>query len=239
MYSWVLSTLLPSSLQDDLDDFNLFNPSASKTVKWMQDYTWNVSYSDSTFAQGEVILDTVTIGDFAITNQAIGVASDAGGSFLQNNLADGIMGLAFSSLNTIRPKTTNIIGDNLAKFLPYPVFTADLKHKANGTYEFGRIDPDKYDGPINYVPLVPYKPLGEIAFWQFNVTNFQVEGGPVTSAPGTAIAGMCSSVRSSPDYSHHPMSFELQIPVRSTRIARFGAKIYQNRHRHNLNLHQQ
>lgn len=190
----MLSSLLPTTLKNDFNLLNLFNPNVSKTVKWLNDFTWNVSYSDSSFAQGEVILDTVTIGGFAIANQAVGVASNAGGLFVRNNIAHGVMGLAFSPLNTIRPRTLNTLSDNLANFLPNPVFTADLKHKANGTYDFGYIDPQKYNGPINYVPLVPYKPLGDIAFWQFNVTNYQVEGGPVTSAPGTAIAGMYSSL---------------------------------------------
>jgi hypothetical protein len=36
--------------------------------------------------------------------------------------------------------------------LTEPVFTADLKAGAAGSYDFGFVDPDKYNGDIAYVP---------------------------------------------------------------------------------------
>jgi len=155
--------------------------------------SWNITYVDESFASGQVIKDTVKIGTYSMYGQAVEIATNAGGNFLKQTAASGIMGLAFSVLNSIKPKQKALI-DNLLTALPYPVFTADLKNDGTGSYDFGYIDPAKHTSPVQYVPLVNYKDTGSPAFWQFAVTNYQVEGGSIVSSPSTAIADTGSTL---------------------------------------------
>jgi len=73
--------------------------------------------------------------------------------------------------------------------LPQPLFTADLKRSATGSYDFGFIDDSKYTGDITYVPVVP-----DQGFWEFNVTGYTVGSGTTTIADYDSIADTGSSL---------------------------------------------
>lgn len=94
--SWVFSSLQPSS---DLQGHNYYDPSHSSTYQALSGYTWSISYADGSGASGQVGTDTVTIGGTTVQTQAVELASTASSSFLQGS-NDGLVGLAFSSINT-------------------------------------------------------------------------------------------------------------------------------------------
>lgn len=51
---------------------------------------------------------------------------------------DGLLGLSFSSINTVKPNKQKTFWENLLPGLSHPVFTADLEETdGTGTYEFG------------------------------------------------------------------------------------------------------
>lgn len=94
--SWVFSTLLPSS---DLQGHNSYDSSQSSTYQELSGYTWSISYADGSGASGVVGTDTVTIGGTTVQGQAVELAQQVSSSFVSDT-SDGLVGLAFSSINT-------------------------------------------------------------------------------------------------------------------------------------------
>jgi aspergillopepsin I len=100
----VFSTLLPSS---DDSGHNVYNSADSSTYEALSGYTWDISYADGSGASGVVGTDTVTIGGTTVTGQAIELANTVSSTFV-SDAADGLVGLAFSSINTGMSQTIPI-----------------------------------------------------------------------------------------------------------------------------------
>ncbi|OJD18588.1 hypothetical protein AJ78_01429 [Emergomyces pasteurianus Ep9510] len=128
----------------------LYSPSAD--TKELGGYTWNLTYGDGNQAEGNVYTDTVTLGTLKVPSQAIGAAQSVS-TGLTEGPADGILGLGFSSINSITPEGKAILFDTIKKRLDQPIFAAALKYEASGTYDFGYIDKKKYEGEITYMDV--------------------------------------------------------------------------------------
>lgn len=100
-------------------------------------YRWRILYGDGSGASGNVYTDKVTVGGVTATAQAVEAATAVSKSFRQEADIDGIMGLAFSKVNQVKPKKQTTFFDSVRKTLPQQVFTADLKKGQPGTYTFG------------------------------------------------------------------------------------------------------
>lgn len=103
--------------------------------------------------------------------------------------SNGLVGLAFSKLNTITPKPQRTFFDNVLPDLSAPVFTAQLKGGSPGSYEFGRIDTSAFTGQLNVVPVDPSK-----GFWQFDSTTAKVGNTKISIPQGSAIADTGTSL---------------------------------------------
>jgi hypothetical protein len=66
----------------------------------MQNAQFRISYGDGSGAAGTVGTDTVTIGGVVVKNQAVETATQVSQSFVEDVNTDGLVGLAFSKLNT-------------------------------------------------------------------------------------------------------------------------------------------
>lgn len=97
MSSWVFSTDLP---QRAIGQHTAFDASKSANFKVMQGAQFSISYGDGSGAAGTVGTDTVTIGGVSVQNQAVELANAVSQSFVQDTNTDGLVGLAFSQLNT-------------------------------------------------------------------------------------------------------------------------------------------
>lgn len=97
MYSWVFSSELPTSQQSGHE---IYNPSKSKTAKKLSGATWQISYGDGSGASGDVYTDVVDVGGVSVTGQAVELASKISAQFRQDENNDGLLGLAFSTINT-------------------------------------------------------------------------------------------------------------------------------------------
>lgn len=94
---WVFNTQLPSS---ELGSHTAFDPSKSSTFKSVSGDTWQIKYGDGSSASGNAGTDTVKIGGATVTQQVVELATSVSGSFVRDQNSDGLVGLAFSSINT-------------------------------------------------------------------------------------------------------------------------------------------
>lgn len=51
----------------------------------------------------------------------------------------------------VQPNVEPILFDNIKDRLDQPIFAAALKYEGSGTYDFGYIDKNKYEGEITYM----------------------------------------------------------------------------------------
>ena len=93
---WVFSTLLPSS---ETSNHNVYDSSKSSTYKGQSGSTWDISYADGSGASGVCGTDDVVVGSTKVTGQVIELANKVSSSFV-SGAGDGLLGLAFSSINT-------------------------------------------------------------------------------------------------------------------------------------------
>ncbi|KAE8352843.1 aspartic peptidase domain-containing protein [Aspergillus coremiiformis] len=177
---WVMSTLLPEAARQG---HTVYNPSISSTYKKMEGATFNISYGDASYAYGGVGTDTVDIGGAVIQNQAIGVPDTVSSAFIEDTTSNGLVGLGFSSLNTVTPKQQKTFFENIADSLQEPIMTATLKADGVGEYEFGILDHDKYQGDIANVSVDSSN-----GFWQFELGHFAVADGSVQHIKKNPIA---------------------------------------------------
>ncbi|KXT17299.1 hypothetical protein AC579_526 [Pseudocercospora musae] len=176
---WVFSTLMPSSEQSG---HAVYNPSTSG--KKLNGYTWNITYGDGSGASGTVYADKVVVGGVTATTQAVEAATSVSSQFTQDTDNDGLLGLAFSSINTVQPQQQNTFFDTVKSSLAKQLFTADLKKGQAGSYDFGYIDSSKYTGSIVYTSVDNSQ-----GFWGFTAGGYSVGSGNATSGSiGSAIA---------------------------------------------------
>ncbi|RQM05157.1 hypothetical protein DH86_00003161 [Scytalidium sp. 3C] len=179
---WVFSTSLP---EQDQTGHTVFDTQQSSTFSLLQGARFSISYGDGSDAEGAVGTDTVNIGGATVTSQAVEIATAVSSSFVQDTANSGLVGLAFSKLNTVQPQQQKTFFDNVIPDLEEPVLTADLRHDAVGAYEFGTIDTTKFSGELSWADVNTTN-----GFWQFSSSSFAIGDGQVTQLPaeGQAIA---------------------------------------------------
>ena len=204
----MFSTDLPAQA---IGGHSAFDASKSTTFKKINGAQFSISYGDGSGAAGTVGTDVVTIGGVTVQNQAVELANAVSRSFVQDTNTDGLVGLAFSTLNTgiytkkyftRRMLTNQIVNDgtkktpqktffdNVMADLDLPVFTADLDPDGTGVYEFGKIDQTKFTGEMAWIPV-----NASSGFWQFDSASFAIDGVKQTNRAGSkAIADTGTSL---------------------------------------------
>jgi Eukaryotic aspartyl protease len=170
----------------------LYDPSKSTTAAELPGSTFNISYGDGSFSRGPVVTDTVDIGGATVNKQAIGVPNTVSKSFIDDVHSNGLVGLGFSKINTIKPERQKTFFDNVLPELSQPVWTASLKAGVAGAYEFGNIDRSLFQGELTNVTVDSTR-----GFWEFASTRFAVgDNAPQTASTGsgTAIADTGTSL---------------------------------------------
>lgn len=126
-----------------------------------------------------------------MTNQAIELATEVTDSFIQDANSDGLVGLGFSSINTVQPQKQKTFFDNIQSSLAQPVFTANLRHAEVGAYEFGRIDQSKFKGDLAFTPVDSSR-----GFWEFASNSYAIGDGQIQTdeAASPAIADTGTSL---------------------------------------------
>lgn len=103
--------------------------------------------------------------------------------FTSDQNLDGLLGLSFSVLNTIRPTQQLTWFDNVKENLAAPLFCADLRRAEAGSYDFGYIDTSAYTGDIHYTEIDNSQ-----GFWMMSADGYAIGGGETTNTAVTGIA---------------------------------------------------
>lgn len=130
---WVFSTETPNP-----GSHNLYNPGQSSTAQQQSGESWSIQYADGSGSSGDVYTDSVTVGGLTVQNQVVESATQVSSQFASGD-NDGLLGLSFDSLNTVTPNRAETWFDNVQPQLDSPLFVADLRHDAAGSYVFGGI----------------------------------------------------------------------------------------------------
>ncbi|KAF3176688.1 Type I transmembrane sorting receptor [Orbilia oligospora] len=149
---WVFSNQLSSTLQAKHKNLggNIYTPSTSAKVA--SGLTWSITYADSSGASGTVVTDSVKIGGITVAKQAVEVANTITSGF-EDFEGDGLLGLAFSSLNQVSPTQQKTWIENAMPQLKAKLFAADLRKSAVGSYTWGFIS-QKYAKKIKYAKIL-------------------------------------------------------------------------------------
>ncbi|KAJ5782720.1 Peptidase aspartic catalytic [Penicillium paradoxum] len=175
---WVFSDQLSTSEQSGHDVYD------SSTGTKLSGSTWSISYGDGSSASGDVYTDEVNVGGVVAAEQAVEAADTISSQFVSDKNNDGLLGLAFSSINTVSPKAQKTFFDNVKDQLDAPVFAVTLKHGEPGTYDFGFIDDSKYTGEVVYTDVDSSE-----GWWTFTADSYTVGDG----SAGDSITGIADT----------------------------------------------
>lgn len=160
--------------------------------------SWKISYGDESFASGTVVgTDTIELGGLRVENQAIELADTLSEQF-QRGTADGLLGLAFSNINQVRPQAVRTPVENMVKQNDIPrsaeLFTAKLgswrdadePDTGESFYTFGFIDQNTVTASGDDVYYTDID--NSHGFWLFDSASATVNGRRIARKGNRAIA---------------------------------------------------
>lgn len=162
-----MDTSMPPSIQPYR---TLYDQKQSKTFKKMKGH-FSDYYGDNSNVYGgagSVGNDTVSIGGVSVTEQVFGLPTEASPQYIYDTSSDGLVGLAFESINTIKPGPQKTFFDNVELQLEEPVLTTLLREDGVSEYEFGKIDHSKYTGTLANISVDSSR-----GYWEFDVGTFK------------------------------------------------------------------
>ncbi|KAG8529486.1 uncharacterized protein KY384_006123 [Bacidia gigantensis] len=187
----IWSTELPKSTTDKYKgQHSIFDSSKSSTFKRISS-TWQISYGDGSTASGDCGTDTINLGGIKINTQCIELAKKLSDQFASGP-GDGLLGLAFGAINTVRPTPCKTPVENMIEQSDIPkdaeLFTCYLSNYSHPDdapfFTFGYIDSDALGGKSPY-----YAPIDNSqGFWQFQSPSAVVAGKTIQRKGNTAIA---------------------------------------------------
>ena len=133
------------------------------------------------------------VGGTTVTGQAVELAETISSEFAQDE-SDGLLGLAFSSINTVTPDQQQTFFSNAESLLDSPLFTANLLKGEPGSYNFGYIDDSQYTGDITYTAVDNSQ-----GFWGFTSSGYAIGSSSAVSSSTAAIADTGTSLLLLPD----------------------------------------
>lgn len=121
---WVYSSETPSS---EVNGQSVYDPASSNTSSKQSGLSWSISYGDGSSSKGDVYYDTVSVGGLSVSNMAVEVASEVSSEFTADTEIDGLLGLGFSTLNTVSPTQQTTFFESAEDQLDSFLFTTDLR----------------------------------------------------------------------------------------------------------------
>ncbi|KAK4455364.1 aspartic-type endopeptidase [Podospora aff. communis PSN243] len=177
---WVFSSHLPTA---QIRGQTLYRPPLSTTAQLLVNHTWSIRYGDGSNSAGNVYTDNFTVGGLTVDSQAVETAMQVSTQFTRETELDGLLGLGFGTLNTVQPRRQATWFDNIKPKLEKPLFAVDFKHKAEGTYDFGFIDPAKHTSNFSWTAIDPNP-----GYWLWASPGYSVASQPWVSSNIIGIA---------------------------------------------------
>ena len=152
---------------------------ASRTL-YTGSYTSANQQMDLTYGSGSVtgtmVYASVTFADETLSSFKIGLASNVGFPGFSSSEFDGILGLAWPSLNADLNVPAIVPTMYSSNLIPNNLFTIYLNSDGtNGELNVGEIDPSRYQGDIRYMPLTLK------LWWTVNLIDVTLNNAAVTS----------------------------------------------------------
>ncbi|KAH1726347.1 hypothetical protein KXX25_009217 [Aspergillus fumigatus] len=194
---WVWSTHLAPATIAQHKTGTVFDPSKSSTFEEQSGSTWKISRDDGSFAFGTVGTDTISLGGLRVEHQAIELADSLSAQYEQGT-GDGLLGLAFSHINTVRPQPVRTLVENMVAQEDIPesakLFTAKLgcwqganePDEGEPFFTFGFIDQDIVTASGEEVYYTPID--NSRGFWLFDSASATVNGKTIARSGNKAIA---------------------------------------------------
>ncbi|OAA68696.1 aspartic endopeptidase [Niveomyces insectorum RCEF 264] len=187
---WVFSKELSANLQKNHD---VYDPSKSSTYKAAKELSWQIQYGDGSTASGDVGTDVVSIGGITVQNQAVESARTLSQQFASGT-GDGLLGLAWPSINTIQPTPQPTFMANLISGGTLPtdaqIFTSAFysarEASQSSFYTFGYMDEDLVKASGKDIVWTPVD--NSQGFWMFPSASTTINGQTISQAGNTAIA---------------------------------------------------
>ncbi|KAF9904531.1 1,3-beta-glucanosyltransferase [Linnemannia zychae] len=147
--------------------------SAQSTTYQNDGRKWNIGYGDGSTASGFLGSDMVNVGGIQV-RQTIGLATAESSQF-GSSPDDGLFGLGFNTIESVRGVKTFLDNAIAANLLAQPVVSVFLPSERlfngkGGEYLFGGIDESKYTGSLTYVPVT------RKAYWQVAIEDMFYNG---------------------------------------------------------------
>ena len=166
MRRWVFSS---DTNEREVSSHSIYRPDESSTSHPLYGETWVVHYGDGSGASGDVYEDVVGLGETSFAHQAVESALEVSSAISSDPFSSGIMGMASSAANMVRPDPQVTYIQNIQDQLAEALFTANLLKGQPGNYNFGYVDNSEYTGNITYTPIDVHTPL-----YQVSVEGYQV-----------------------------------------------------------------
>jgi hypothetical protein len=148
-----------------LPEYPLYYPSPSFVSVNSNATAFNVSFADTTTASGFVAKETVTLGNFTIPQQALGLVNSTNVTFVDE--VSGIIGFGFPRLSTIAHLAANATPffPSLAQqgLLDYPLFCVNVERNGSaGSLSLGAVDSAIVTNVsrIEWHEVTPFQPFG-------------------------------------------------------------------------------
>ncbi|GBC10559.1 hypothetical protein RclHR1_09720001 [Rhizophagus clarus] len=139
---------------------------------------WSITYGTGS-ASGVTGKDNVKIAGFTAKKQIFGLAYNVSTDFVGLE-SDGILGLAFNTLNTMDNGAPTVVDTLIAQKSINPLFSFHLARVSDfddvSTLTLGGVDKSKFKGSISFNPVIPTPILNEIAFWLIAAQDASVNG---------------------------------------------------------------
>ncbi|KAE8554476.1 hypothetical protein EYB25_003015 [Talaromyces marneffei] len=126
-----------------------YNP---QTGTVLEGFYWEVINGQGVITQGRVVLDKVSVGRLTSPLQAVQLVDSIEPISAMHNpmrAHDGVLGIALSKRNAVRPIKQRTFFDNIKNNLAAPLIAAYIKHGAPGTYDIGWIDTTNIGGDFS------------------------------------------------------------------------------------------
>jgi Eukaryotic aspartyl protease len=187
----------------------LFDPHKSRTWQWpgghgwsiFRPFThprkrldWHIRYGDGTEASGIAGIDDVKLGNIEIKGQTVQLAQSYSGTQFSEGSADGILGLAFSHLNSVVPGPISTPLDSMIEknLIPEKLFSVDLNVGRESFFTFGYVDEQVKAAAGGETHWVEVDSRG--GFWKFDSLWAKVGGKHLRRRGGAAIADTGSNL---------------------------------------------